>query len=505
MILIFERLYKKRRKEAIIIYKIDNVYNLVGFYNENIWNLKKHPDKLIRQQFRKYKNQRVTLDFNEMFQREKIIVKELKLYLFNIIENKEMSGLNIVKRYIIPIKILLKFLLITDKKIDSIISLYENNELKRKYIRYLKKSGYKIKYSNGQINARLKILQYLYDFLIKKYDDRVGFERDVWYINQLNLSSERINQINDIKTFRFHNIDYGKAQLKKYIKNLVLNTTYALGGIYNKLTYIKEFLNFIKKDISSITRSDIEMYFSYILDQDNKDTTYNTKLRIIMQFLQYMKSWDIIDKELLSKKDLIYVKKMHNYNTVDQYVIKQIFNKLHNVSHQLRTMFVLIFCTGMRVSDVCQMKINCVYKLKDYYYIRYFCQKMRKEVVNPIPKKLYELLKIQEKDVLKIYKEEAKYIFPSNYNNAYGYKTFRNDMEKFILKNNIVNRDGSLYKFLPHSYRHTYGTILFKHGISLDIIQELLHHESQEMTDAYVDIVHSHNDKVFNNLYKTVN
>lgn len=161
-------------------------------------------------------------------------------------------------------------------------------------------------------------------------------------------------------------------------------------------------------------------------------------------------------------------------------------------------MFLILYCTGMRVSELCQLKVNCLYEANNKNFIRYTSQKMQKEVTNPIPENLYIMIRnfIEYEKIKYNYKE--MYLFPIKPNEPYLANRVRTDINRAFNKHKIINNDGSLYRFKPHDYRHTLGTQMLERDIPLSIIQRILHHDSIEMTLSYAEV----NDKRRINKYK---
>ncbi len=113
---------------------------------------------------------------------------------------------------------------------------------------------------------------------------------------------------------------------------------------------------------------------------------------------------------------------------------------------------------------------------------------MRKEVMNPIPKSLYDLLKTQNKRMIKNHGKKTKYIFPHSDLKCYPSGLYREKMQEWFKELGIQNPDGTLYHFKPHDYRHTLATTMILHDIPSSVVQKVLHHDSIEMTSSYIDI-----------------
>ena len=149
-------------------------------------------------------------------------------------------------------------------------------------------------------------------------------------------------------------------------------------------------------------------------------------------------------------------------------------------------MYFILYCTGMRISELCQLKVDCLAVIKNKYLIKYYQPKMKKEVFNPIPEALYYLI---EKRANSLVENKSEYLFPSpaNKNIPMSRQYFTEEMQELLKPFNIKKPDGSEYIFRGHDYRHTIATDLLERDIPTHIIQKALHHESPEMTLAYAE------------------
>src|SRR5699024_10892143 len=66
--------------------------------------------------------------------------------------------------------------------------------------------------------------------------------------------------------------------------------------------------------------------------------------------------------------------------------------------------------------------------------------------------------------------------------------TFRRNLNLFAYNENIVDRNGKVFRFHAHAFRHTVGTKMINNGVPQHIVQKFLGHESPEMTSRYAHI-----------------
>ncbi|HAX17347.1 MAG TPA: site-specific tyrosine recombinase XerD [Actinobacteria bacterium] len=150
-----------------------------------------------------------------------------------------------------------------------------------------------------------------------------------------------------------------------------------------------------------------------------------------------------------------------------------------------RAMFELIYSSGLRVSEIVNLKLNDI----DYEnsMIR-FVGKGNKERIVPIGKTSQKFLLSYIKTArpkihpLNVNKKTSEYIFL----NKNGNKLTRQGFWK-ILKNyeKKINPEKKMY---PHLFRHSFATHLLQNGADLRLVQELLGHSSISTTQIYTNI-----------------
>lgn len=281
-----------------------------------------------------------------------------------------------------------------------------------------------------------------------------------------------------------------KRALKEYIRYLLLNTDNSVSTIGSKLTSIKSLINYLGKKVllSNITRDVVEGFLNELNNRELKNQTYNIIINHVNEFVEYLIAKDIMSMNYFYDTDKKRVNREHSYRTVDNFVIEQIFSNLNKIPFEESCMFLILYTTGMRVNEMCRLKLNSLKNENNKYILQYYSPKMRKEVVNYIPKSLYDLLIIHKRAVIKTYGANNEYLFLNSKKDSYNQNTFRERLNKWFKELGIKNSDGSYYTFKAHDYRHTLATNMILNDIPSAVIQKVLHHESIEMTAAYTDI-----------------
>lgn len=441
--------------------------NLLRYYSNDILDLSKHPNNKVSD-FYNSKNNKLKrkLDLSNL---EINIKKEIHNYLEYCFKLDNITIKNLHSMYI--------------SKLIKFIPSIRNTSIKT--LRDLDKVDYS-KFLDSKPNRVMYF--HLKRFILNFYDTREMFEKDLWEVSNLNLSKERLNNTRNIRTINFNIISNqeNKILLKKYIKYLLKNTDISLSTIISKLSKLKNFLVFLDViKIKDISRESVLSYYEYLSIKYSNSKTYNEHVYRGLEFCEYLELNDFIEKNYFyiedTRKNLLYD---YKETSVERYVIDQIFNCLDKVDETIRLIFLIIYCTGMRVSEACQIKINCLQKTNDAYFIIFYSQKMKKEATNVIPQNLYNLI-VEYRS--KISNSKQEYLFVSAVGSAYQASTFSDKFNKALEKFEIINSDGSVYRFRPHDYRHTMGSKMREREIPFQYIQRQLHHESPEMTLAYIE------------------
>ena len=262
-------------------------------------------------------------------------------------------------------------------------------------------------------------------------------------------------------------------QYLEYEKKLSKNTIKAYDNDLNKL------LEF-KNNLLSINNKDIK---EFIKKSNNLSTkTLAHRLTVINSFYNYLLSENIISinpcysinmpkipsklPEVLSEEE---VDKLLDINLVDKY------------SYRNKAMLELLYATGMRASELTNLKLNnidldsCIVRIMG---------KGSKERIVPINDTTIKYLNIYinnyRKEILN--KKDSEYLFISN-----ALKPItRQGLFKIIKKECI--RAGIKKNVYPHILRHSFATHLLNHGTNIRIIQELLGHEDITTTEIYTHL-----------------
>ncbi len=240
-----------------------------------------------------------------------------------------------------------------------------------------------------------------------------------------------------------------------------------------------------KNDINKINKEDVTSYMEYLV-KNNISPRSITRITIsIKNFYKYLVREKIchsnpcenIDTPKLTKK----LPKVLNVEEINKLLN---FNPNNNIQHRNKAMIELLYASGLRVSELINLKINDVNI--EMNLLRCF-GKGNKERIIPIgdiaTKWIKEYLNVYRYSLLK--NKTSDYLFLNNR----GSKMTRQGFFKILKK--LAQEQKITKDFSPHTLRHSFATHLLEYGADLRSIQEMLGHSDITTTGIYTHIANN--------------
>ena len=271
---------------------------------------------------------------------------------------------------------------------------------------------------------------------------------------------------------KFHNyllIDkkYSDKTIKSYMNDLYKFYEYTK---INKLSFIgikkqniieyEKYLNNLKISSNSINHniSVLRSFYKFL-------TLNNKNIKNPIEYIDTPK----LDKHLPKVLSLEQVKKLLDVDLIDKY------------SYRDKAMLETMYATGLRVSELVNLKINdidfdsCLIKTLG---------KGSKERVIPVGDYaiLFILKYLNDFRPQLLKKDFNDYLFLNNRGTKISRQTFYKLIEKLAIKKNIKT------KISPHTLRHSFATHLLDRGADIVSIKEMLGHSSLATTQIYTHI-----------------
>ena len=240
------------------------------------------------------------------------------------------------------------------------------------------------------------------------------------------------------------------------------------------------------KNYSENTISIYSHYLEKFLLYNNVKDPYQVTTKQIVNFLesyrfssisqqnQYIGSLKVFARFILSKKDihLTKIERPKKEKSLPKVVDKKfLLDKIKNIKNlKHKTIMSLAYSTGMRVSEVCNLKIEDVDSKR--MIINIVQAKGRKDRVVPLSQNILELLR----NYVKEYRPKI-HLFNGQNSSKYSHTSCNKIVKKYL---------GSQYHF--HQLRHSCFTSLLESGTDLRVIQKIAGHSSSKTTEVYTHV-----------------
>ena len=256
---------------------------------------------------------------------------------------------------------------------------------------------------------------------------------------------------------------------EKYSQNLTAATISQAGGV------ILSFLGLLEEygvDIWEVTRKDISRYVER--DQDNglKTSAIRAKLRSIYTFIHFLVDKTILPYELLHKKIRIKPEELLP-RAIPAQDIKSLLAVITSIRD--RALILLLLRTGMRIGELLNVKISDIHLSERKILLYQGSKNYRGRVVyfsEDAEKALRQWLEIRN--------TEKTFLFYSHSRQTISYVAAWTVMKKALEVAGLSNKGYSL-----HCLRHTFATDMLNAGLRLEVLQQLLGHQSAEITRRY--------------------
>ncbi len=281
--------------------------------------------------------------------------------------------------------------------------------------------------------------------------------------------------------------------LQEYNDYLVIERQYAINTKLSYLQDINQFNELLQKDYILIEQEDAKKYYQY-LRENYKNNTVLRKLSSMKSFYFFLlkegkvknnpfKQLTMSKKQVILPKYLSYKEIMYFLDSLEGQSPLEIRN---------RAMFELLYATGMRVSELTNLKINDVNLDERFVLITGKGNKQRIVPINEVAVSCID--KYYKISRLKLIKKQTNILFV----NKNGDQLTRQGIYK-ILKTK-TNEIG-LKDVTPHKFRHSIATHLLNGGADLKIIQEVLGHSDISTVQIYTKVSQDKLMKEYNNCH----
>jgi site-specific recombinase XerD len=270
----------------------------------------------------------------------------------------------------------------------------------------------------------------------------------------------------------------GKEHLKRYILHKFRNNC-KRNTIRGALTSAVKFLTFIQRhnhhDLENVNRSDIEAFVESEQDRGITPGTLCTRLTCLYAFIRFLVDEEVMSRDLLKRK--IHIKQpVRLPKSIEPDDEDRILAQIDNVRD--RAMILLLLRTGMRIGELLRTRMEDI-SLEGQLIRIYESEKTAAGRVvyfsNDAAEALYHWL--LKRDHWK------EHLFHGPGDKALSYPAAWNVFKKYVDKAGLSHKGITL-----HCLRHTYATSLLNARIPIEVLRDLLGHQSLEHTRRYANL-----------------
>jgi integrase/recombinase XerD len=167
----------------------------------------------------------------------------------------------------------------------------------------------------------------------------------------------------------------------------------------------------------------------------------------------------------------------------------------HPQGHRNRAILETLYGSGLRVSELVDLKISDLYFDENMILITGKGDKQRLVPLGAFAKKFIQIYIQDVRVINKIGKEDRDTLFL----NRNGKKLTRAMI--FTIVRLLAKTVGIEKKISPHTFRHSFATHLLENGADLRTIQTLMGHESITTTEVYIHLDTQHLSQVLEDFH----
>lgn len=275
--------------------------------------------------------------------------------------------------------------------------------------------------------------------------------------------------------------------LNKFIEYLKLERNYSDNTIHNYELDITDYLIFSKEnniDIYNVNYNDVKKYLLSLYNKKYKVSSIDRYISSLRSYYSYLYDNGLVNRNMfkyisLPRKEKLLPKYV-NSNDLD--IIFDSIKLDNKVGIRNRLIFELLYATGIRVSELCNICISDI--------------DINQRTIRIVGKGNKERIVIFNhtcSDILSLYLDEARCLFLNGKNSKYLFigmnKTNHLSVRSVeLIIDKVILNAGINKNITPHTIRHTFATHLLNEGCDILIVKELLGHSSLDTTGIYTHI-----------------
>jgi integrase/recombinase XerD len=280
-----------------------------------------------------------------------------------------------------------------------------------------------------------------------------------------------------------------ESHIKHFGSYLKLERSLSENSIQAYVRDVEKLAQFIELNYAgisplAITAKHLQAFVQFINELGMSAFSQARILSGIKSFYKYLVFEEILDKDPTT---LLEGPKLGRKlpDTLDYDEIVKLFDAIDLSTPEgarNRAMLEVLYCSGLRVSELVDLKVGNVYF--DVGFLRVI-GKGNKERLVPVGKDALRFLKIYLEEI-RVHVPVQKGHESNVFLNRRGRKLTR--VMIFMIIKDLAAKIGLRKTISPHTFRHSFATHLIEGGADLRAVQEMLGHESITTTEIYTHL-----------------
>lgn len=277
--------------------------------------------------------------------------------------------------------------------------------------------------------------------------------------------------------------------LKEYIEDCEYRKRLNLKTMRAYKTDLGQFFDYV--DVEYLNYKKIIDYIHYLNHNYSKYKTIKRKIASVKGFYSYLEYNELIDMNPFRRIRTKIQETSLLPKTIDAKIIQQIFEYLYQQINEAESEYrqikairnaaiiELLFCTGLRISELCSIKCNDI-NLQNGS-VKIFGKGSKERLLHIGNESVITILKRYNQ--IKTKKSgETEWFFL----NKGGERLSDQSIRKML---NMIEANLNLpYHITPHMFRHTFATMLLDKDVDIRYIQKILGHSSISITQIYTHV-----------------
>ena len=274
--------------------------------------------------------------------------------------------------------------------------------------------------------------------------------------------------------------------LRKYKLYLKLEKSLSTNTIDAYLTDLGKLLRFLSEEnihVYDVTLEHLETFSAGLLDLGIHPSSQARILSGIRAFYRFL----VMDGRLDADPTELLESPQTGFHLPEVLTVEEIDNLIESIDlsapegQRNRAMLEVLYSCGLRVSELCTLKLSNLYLEQGFIKVEGKGSKQRLVPISPRAIKELHYYFI-DRNTITIKPGYEDFVFISRRG-----KNISRIMVFHIIKE-LADRIGLTKNISPHTFRHSFATHLLEGGANLRAIQTMLGHESIGTTEIYTHI-----------------